>query len=606
MKYLLTFIFSLTTILLSAQNFSIDKIEPPNWWAEMKWNQVQLMVYGANLNDLKVSCHSKNIKIRKVHTLENTDYAFVDIEIASTTIAKSHALIFEKSGQKISVQFEIKKRNKDSNCHQGFDREDIVYLITPDRFAQDGSIVDKLGEGWENIDRSDPEMRHGGNLKGIEKHLDYLVDLGITTIWLNPVLENKMDRGSYHGYAATDLYLIDPRFGTNKNYQQLVRTAHKKGIKVIFDHVANHIGVNHPWVNNPPTGDWIHGTKASHEKDKHYMASIVDPHADPNTADLLDKFWFVDVMPDMNQQHPFLKNYLIQNMIWWVEFSGLDGIREDTYPYANQEFLKEWTSAILEEYPDLNIVGEIWNNSPAIISQFQKGVRDNNLPALMDFPLMEACRNYLTRKGKLQNIYEIFTQDFLYGNPNNLMTFIDNHDTPRGFFISNGNTAKLKQCLTIILTTRGIPQILYGTEINMKGGEQHVALRQDFPGGFEGDKRNAFNASERTASENNIWDFIQQIITLRKKHPALSKGKMTHYPLTWESDVYKYFKTYDDEKILIILNGHDEKKTVDVSEIQHQLEGYTSLKNLLNNESTSITDIIEVDKWGIQMYLLIR
>lgn len=606
MKYLLHFIFILTTFNLSSQNFSIQKIEPPFWWTGMKWNEVQLMVYGKNLQGISVSCNSKNIKIVKVHELENTDYTFVDIAIAPGTIAKSHTLFFEKEGRQTPIQFVIKQRADNESCHQGFDQEDVVYLVTPDRFAQGGTIVDDLGTGWEKIDRTNPEMRHGGNLKGIENRLDYLVELGITTIWLNPVLENKMDRGSYHGYAATDMYNVDPRFGTNKDYQQLVRKSHEKGIKVIYDHVANHVGINHPWIDNPPTEDWIHGTRAHHVKDKHYMASIVDPHADPKTSELLDHFWFVDVMPDMNQQNPFLKKYLIQNMIWWIEYTGLDGIREDTYPYANQEFLKEWNATILDEYPNLNIVGEVWNHSPAIIAQFQKGVRDNNLPALMDFPLMDACRKYLTRKGRLQNIYEVFTQDFLYDNPNNLMTFFDNHDTPRGIFISNGNTAKIKQCLTIVMTTRGIPQLLYGTEINMVGGEQHVALREDFPGGFEGDERNAFDPKQRTSEENDMWNFIQQLLQLRKKYPALSKGKMTHYPLTWDSDVYKYFKTLGEEKILVIVNGHDQKKTVDFSEIQHQLDGYTSFKNLFSNNTTSISKTIEIEKWGVNIYLLTK
>lgn len=572
----------------------------------MKWNQVQLMVYGKNLNELTVSCASKYLSILNVHSIENSDYTFVDIAIAPQTEIKKHHLIFQKESQQLLVEFEIKQRPRDPKIHQGFNNEDIVYLITPDRFAQAAPVVNNLGDGWENINRIHPEMRHGGNLKGIEQHLDYLVELGITAIWLNPVLVNKMDQGSYHGYAATDLYQIDPRLGTIRNYQQLVRIAHQKGIKVIYDHIANHVGLNHPWVENPPTSDWINGTRDDHESEKHYLASIVDPHADPKTLELLDKFWFVDTMPDLNQQNPFLKNYLIQNMIWWIENTGLDGIREDTYPYGNQAFLKDWNQAILNEYPKLNIVGEIWINSPAIISQFQKGNRDNNLPTLMDFPLMDAFRNYLSRNGKLQNIYEIFTQDFLYSDPNNLMTFIDNHDTTRGFFISNGNTSKIKQCLTIAMTTRGIPQLLYGTEINMIGGEQHVEVRQDFPGGFEEDKRNAFLATERTDAENDMWNFIQQLISIRKKHPALSKGKMTHYPLAWDRDIYKYFKTWGDEKILVIVNGTDQKQTVDLSEIQHQLIGYNSFQNLFSNNTISINSDMIIEKWSVEIYLLVE
>lgn len=589
---------------LTAQSFSVDNIEPPFWWTGMEWNEVQLMVYGQQLQDLKISSNNQHIEIKEVHFLENADYCFVDVNVKLDAKPGNYTLTFEKNGEENKVEFSLKEKRNNKNTHQGFDHKDVVYLITPDRFAQGGKKLDNFGKGYENIDRTDPEKRHGGNLLGIIERLDYLKQLGITTIWLNPVLENKMDRGSYHGYAATDLYKIDPRFGTNETYQQLVQSAHNLGIKVIFDHVANHIGVNHPWVNNPPTSDWLHGTKSNHERDKHYMASIVDPYADPETPELLDKFWFDDVMPDMNQEQHFLKKYLIQNTIWWIEYAGIDGIREDTYPYANQLFLKDWAEAILKEYPNFNIVGEVWNNAPGIISQFQHGVNDTNLPALMDFPLMEAFRAYLQGKGKLQNIYEIFTHDFLYADPKNLMTFIDNHDTQRGFYISDGNTDKIKQCLTIAMTTRGIPQLLYGTEINLKGGENHVDVREDFPGGFPNDVRNAFNLNEQTTSEKDMFKFIQQLIALRKAHPSLTDGQFIHYPLKWTDDIYKYFKILDNEKILIVINGHDEKRTVPFEEIQHQLDGYSKFLNLITNESSPISAGLPMKKWGVGIFLL--
>ncbi len=586
--FLLIFITLFSQTIFS-QSLQIYKVEPPNWWTGMKWNTVQLMLYGEDLQGITAEFEEKDIRIKAIHTLPNPSYAFIDIHIPDDLAPGNYALNIQKGNQLSTVDFPILQRNSSPPNHQGFDENDVIYLLTPDRFANGKPGNDRFENGLDDFDRSKAGMRHGGDLQGVIQHLPYLKDLGITAIWLNPVLENA-GRNSYHGYAATDLYKIDPRFGTNEEYRQLVQEAHEHGIKVIFDHVNNHIGIQHPWMKNLPMDDWVNGSVDEHELGKHYLKSIIDPHAAPNSEEQLKIFWFVDAMPDLNQRNLYLGNYLIQNTLWWMEYTGLDGIREDTYPYPDQNFLSDWAKAILDEYPHSNIVGEIWANEAPYIAQFQKESKlprdfETNLPCVMDFPLSVALRNYLEGKEKLREVYEVIAQDYLYTDLNNLMVFVDNHDMTRGTYIARGNTAKLKQVLTIILTTRGIPQLLYGSEINMMGGESHVELRADFPGGFPGDKRNAFTDAGRTIEEKDIFNFLQKILHLRKEHEALRSGKLIHYPLTWNNDIYKYLKISANEMFLIIINGHDTKREADISEIKNELKGVASFYDVLNDKT---------------------
>ena len=394
--------------------------------------------------------------------------------------------------------------------------QDVIYLITPDRFAN-GNREERFEQEISTISNpADSRKRHGGDLEGITSRLGYLKDLGITTIWLNPILENS-GRSSYHGYAATDLYRVDPRFGTNVEYKNLVDEAHRRGLKIILDHVNNHIGIRHPWIQNPPAPEWLNGSVDKHDRQKHYLHAVSDAHGGKNSSRLLKTFWFVDSMPDLNQSNEFLANYLIQNSLWWIEFSGIDGIREDTYPYNDQPFMARWAKSVLDEYPNFNIVGEIWSNHPAYIALFQQGSKmprsiETHLPAVMDFPLMMSWRKFLTGKGNLRDVYETYSQDFVYADPDNLVVFLDNHDISRAIFAAKGDEARVKLAATVLLFARGIPQILYGSEIGMLGGESHVELRADFPGGFPDQTQNAFTAEGRTERQADFYDYYQKLL----------------------------------------------------------------------------------------------
>ena len=574
-------------------------MEPPNWWAGMKYRNVQLMLYGDGLAQLSVRSPDPNLKVKSVSKLGHANYAFVDLELNKQLQPGTYELICTSGGVSKTVSFPVHARTERGRRHQGFSQRDAIYLITPDRFANGDTSNDRVDGVLDEFDPTQDRMRHGGDLRGIIDHLDYIQDLGFTAIWLNPVLENS-GINSYHGYKATDLYKIDPRFGSNEEYKEFVEAAHQRGLKVIFDHVANHIGIRHPWVKNLPTKDWLNDSVEDHLSEKHYLLSLTDPHAEPQARKELKTFWFVDRMPDLNQRNPWLAKYLIQNSIWWIEFTGLDGIREDTYPYADQQFLTDWAKAIRAEYPNFNIVGEIWATKSAYIAHFQDKTvlpRDfeTHLPAVMDFPLMQSFRSFLDSSGKLSDVYAVYAQDFLYTDINNLLVFTDNHDTTRAIFHAKEDADRVKLVLSILLTNRGIPQLLYGTEIGMLGGESHVELRADFPGGFPGHKRSAFENAGRTASEREMYEFVKKLLHLRKNHVALTDGKMIHYPPTWNRDVYRFFRIHEDEKILVIANGHAEDRSVDLSDLRHHI-GDRQLKDLMSDEFVSLKD----EKLGVE------
>ena len=575
-----------------AQNFSVDKIEPPFWWSGMKWDTLQIMVYGNNLDNAKVESNSDYLKILNVYEVENNSYLFVDVLIDSSTSPGNYDLSFSKDGESISCKYEIRKREMKAEDHLGFSSEDVVYLIFVDRFDNGDSSNDTINNTYEEFEFNDLNGRHGGDLQGVIDKLDYIKDLGFTAIWLTPTLENDMYM-SYHGYAATDLYKIDDRFGSNELYKTLVHTAKQKGIKVIYDHVANHIGINHKWISNLPTKDWINGTLENHERANHDKISIVDMHSDENSRSFNEKGWFTDYMIDMNQANPFLAKYLIQNTIWWVEYAGIDGIREDTYPYVNQKFMSHWAKAILNEYPNFNIVGEVWTGEPAYLAGFQKDskVRDDfetNLPAILDFGLRDSFARYLSGSQGIYDIYKTIAQDYLYRDVDNLITFIDNHDIDRGMFIANGDVNKFKIALTILLTTRGIPQIFYGTEIGMNEGGHHGRIRKAFPGGFEGDERNAFQEEGRTVEENEIYNYLRKLIELRKTYNTLAKGKLIQYAPYDET--YVYFRSDENHKIMIVINNNDEEFSVALKRMQPEFGKQSSFTELISGEIEKLNE----------------
>ncbi len=593
-RLLLINFFLVFGFAINAQELIINKIEPPNWWKGMKYNKIQLMVYGEGLSNVEIK--SKELKITKIDELENDNYIFIDVDLSEVVVG-DYKITLSNGISDVTINYPIHERVVSSNIHQGFSNEDVIYLIMPDRFTN-GDVTNDSVEGYVDSYQSEfAQARHGGDIAGVISKLDYLKDLGISTIWLTPIVENNTFR-SYHGYSATDLYSVDPRLGTLETYKTLVNTAHDKGLKIIMDHVANHIAIDHPWIKNLPTTDWINGTVENHLNANHHKMVFADPHSDSATVKHVQEGWFVDYMPDLNHKNEFVANYIIQNTLWWIESTGIDGIREDTYPYCDQKFMSRWAETIMTEYPTFNIVGEVWTGNPAFLSTYQTGNKfrkiDSNLPAITDFGMRDALVDYLRgNKKSLYNIYTTLASDFLYADVNQLVTFVDNHDVGRAMFYADSNFEKVKIAFHLLFTTRGIPQIFYGTEIGMKENEDHGTLRKNFPGGFPNDARNAFTKAGRTEYENDIFNYFKKMLTLRKEYQSLTKGKLIHFPP--ENDVYVYFKILDDEMIMNVINVGDNKVEVDISKYSHIIKGRAEFTNLYNsekqnmNESTTLT-----------------
>jgi len=571
----ITLIISVIIFLFNSvaysQSFSVNKIEPPNWWIGMKWNQVQLMIYGENLSNAEVKFDDVRLKVIDIQSVENADYLFVEVMIPDDLPEGNYSMKLQKENYEISVDYKILWREFPTESHNGFNNEDVIYLIFADRFCDGNPLNNTIGDSLDEYTSVDLDGRKGGDIEGIISKLDYLKTLGVTVIWITPMLENNMWM-SYHGYAATDLYKIDPRFGSNELYKELVQEAHKRGIKIILDHVSNHIGINHQWIKNLPMQNWLNGTPENHITAHHDKMAFLDIHGDSSVVKFTTDGWFQDYKPDLNQRNLLLNKYLIQNTLWWIEYSGLDGIREDTYPYSDQKYLSDFAEAILIEYPNFNIVGEIWKGVPSIISGYQTNspVRkldfDTNLPAVTDFAMADAIRSYLNGEKDIYRVYETLAQDIVYNDPNNLVVFMDNHDIERALYIANGNINKLKIALNLVLFTRGIPIIFYGTEIGIEGGTKHGELRQPFPGGFQENDRNAFIKSGRNEKENEIFDYLKELLNLRKEYPVLAKGKLQHIYIG--GDLYALIKNYEDERAIILLNTGEKDITILPSQIK--------------------------------------
>lgn len=592
-----------------SQDFSITKIEPPNWWVGMKWDTLQLIVYGNNLENVEVKSDDSRLKILNSFPTENKSYIFIDVIIPKDLQAGNYNFVFNDGISEKEISFPILDRKHSDDEHNGFSNEDIIYLIFTDRFCDGNPNNNTIGDSLDQFNSEDLDGRKGGDIEGIISKLKYLKDLGVTVLWITPMLENNMYM-SYHGYAATDFYKIDPRFGSNELYKKLVEEAHNQGLKIILDHVSNHIGINHYWVKNLPMHDWFNGTPENFIKASHDKMAFLDIHGDSTIVKMNQQGWFTDYMPDLNQRNPFLKNYLIQNTLWWIEFAGIDGIREDTYPYSDQKYLADLANTILTEYPNFNIVGEIWQGVPAIISGYQSKspVRlvnfDSNLPTVTDFALTDAIRDFLSGKESIYKVYETIAQDIVYSDPDNLLVFVDNHDVDRAMLLAKGNVDKFKIALNLILFTRGIPQIFYGTEIGIEGGTKHGELRQPFPGGFSGDFQNAFSDNGRTEYENDIFYYVKDLFHLRNQYPSLSKGKLRHiYPF---DDIYILIKSYDDEMTMVVINARGEDFSFESLQLKKYLPEANEIVNLKSNTEINLktVDRFLINKMSAEIFLI--
>ena len=566
------------------------------------------MVYGKNIAHAEVSIDYPGVRLKEVVRLESANYLFLYLDISAEAKAGRMDIQFTDGKQRFVQPYELRERNQKIGA-QGFSPADVMYLITPDRFANADPKNDNLDS--VKVDRSRSGARHGGDIRGIINKLDYIKDLGFTTIWLNPVLENRMPGGSYHGYAITDFYQVDPRFGSNEEYCELIDKAHDRGIKVVMDMIFNHCGSSHWWLKDFPSKDWLNH-QDNFVQTTHFKWTLMDVHAPQSEKDILVNGWFTKGMPDLNQRNPHLARYLIQNSIWWIEYARIDGIRQDTHPYADYDFMCQWCKEVLEEYPDFNSVGEAWYPRGTASAWWQRGSknneRDSHLKTVMDFDLTFTCEKAFvdecsSREGSeagLFKLYEVIAQDFLFADPNNILIFLDNHDLGRFTRREEKDLNKFKQGLGFLLTTRGIPQIYYGTEILMSGtkGAGDGQIRADFPGGWEGDATNAFLESGSTPQQNEAFNYLRKLLHWRQQSEAVKHGSLIHYTPD-RTGCYVYSRQTDQETVLVLMNGTDKEQTLQLDRFHEVIKGKIAGKDVISGQTIQLGDALSIPARGI-------
>jgi len=583
----------LTVIPIQAANKpTLNRVEPPFWWTGFKNPSLQLMVNGERISETKPEIKYEGVELVSSSSVENPNYLFLDLRLSPNVKPGKFEIIFKQNGKTIvTTTYELKAREKGSSQRVGFNTSDVMYLIMPDRFVNGDPSNDSMPDALEKANRTNPDGRHGGDLKGIQDHLDYIKDNGYTAIWVNPVLENNMPGVSYHGYSTTDFYKVDSRFGTNADYQTLSAEAKKKGIKMVMDMIFNHCGSSHWWMKDMPMKDWIN-EYPDYKITNHKKATVQDPYGSEIDSKEFTDGWFVPTMPDLNQRNPYMATYLIQNSIWWIEYVGLDGIRMDTYPYPDKQMMANWTQHVICEYPNFNIVGEEWNTNPAAVAFWQKGKTNPNgyvsyMPSLMDFPTQDAIVKSMNEKDGLNRLYETLALDYLYPKADNLVIFAENHDTERFFSAIGEDIPKYKTAMTFLMTTRGIPQTYFGGEILMTGFKRDGdgKMRKDFPGGWQGDQINGFNGTGLTADQTDFQQFMKKLVNWRKGKDLIHNGMLKHYyPM---DNFYVYFRYDEKESVMVILNLNSEEKTLNTSRFAESLKGFTSGKEVMSGKAVN-------------------
>ncbi|PWA07027.1 glycoside hydrolase family 13 protein [Flavobacterium laiguense] len=597
------FLFFFITTPLFAQ---IDRVEPPFWYVGMHNPELQIMFYGKNIAQNEVTV-SNNIVIKEVKKTENTNYLFVTIDTKNTT-AQDFIFSFSKDKKAVfTKKYALKQRRENSASRKSYDASDLIYLVMSDRFANGNPKNDSDKSVFEKGNRSLPGGRHGGDIAGMIQHLDYIKELGATALWPTPLCEDNDKTYSYHTYGQSDVYKIDPRFGTNEEYIKLSTELHKRDMKLIMDYVTNHWGAQHWMIKDLPTYEWLHQF-LGYAQTNYRMTTQFDPNASQIDAKMCMDGWFVKSMPDLNQSNPLVNTYLKQNAIWWIEYADLDGFRVDTYSYCDKKGIAEWTKAITDEYPNFNIVGEVWMHDQAQMAYWQKDSKiaaienyNSYLPSVMDFTLMETLAKVFnedtnTWNAGMVDVYENFTNDFLYPNINSIMTFVENHDTNRFNEIYKNDFSKYKMAMTLLATVRGIPQIYYGSEIGMSGNKDKdgdAAIRQDFLGGWVGDSNNAFAKAGRTAEQQQFFDFSAKLFNWRKSNDAVHFGKMKHY--VPENNVYVYFRYTDSKSVMVVINNNKESKTFPSSRFQESILNYKTGNDVLTGKSIDLKSDITID-----------
>ncbi len=594
----------------------IDRIEPTDWRVGMKDPSLQLMVYGKDIRNAEVTTDYPGVRIDSLVRLDSPNYLLVYLDLSGAK-AGDMTLRFTAGKSKKNITYSLKERAMSGDKRMGFSNADVLYMLMPDRFAQGKNHkVQVKGMNTYVEDRTKPSLRHGGDLQGIREHLDYFNQLGVTALWLTPVLENNSpdsENGSstYHGYATTNYYQVDPRFGTNEDYRQLIDEAHAKGLKVVMDMIFNHCGYEHPWVSDLPSKDWLNKPEwlSGREEDKakylqtsYKLTPVLDPYASQIDKQETVDGWFVPSMPDLNQRNPHVMKYLIQNSVWWIETVGIDGIRMDTYPYADRKAMADWMKALDHEYPNFNTVGETWVTEPAYTAAWQKDSKlsdiNSYLKTVMDFAFYDRINQAAGEdtddwwKG-MNRIYNSLCYDYLYANPSNVLAFLDNHDTDR--FLKNGrDTLALKQSLALLLTINRTPQLYYGTEILMNGTKEVTDgnVRKDFPGGFPGDKRNAFTPEGRTKEENAMFDWLSRLLHWRQGNKVITEGRQVQF-IPYKG-VYAVARQLDGKTVLTVINGKREVANMEAARYAEIIGATTTATDILTGKEVAIDKDIKL------------
>lgn len=622
MKKILTALLLGTTLTMNAA-VKIDRIEPTDWYVGMKDASLQLMVYGEGIKTADVTTDYPGAHIDSLVRLDSPNYLLVYMNLKDAQPG-TMTLLFQQGKQKKKVNYTLKAREKKGYEREGFSNADVLYMLMPDRFASGRTDNDQVkGMRAYKNDRSQPSLRHGGDLEGIRQHLDYFKELGVTALWFTPVLENDSpDHGTqstYHGYATTNYYRVDPRFGSNEEYRQLCDEAHEKGLKIVMDMIFNHSGFEHPWVADMPTQDWFNTPEwllpenqaksvalktmdgDAKVNDKYLQTSykltpVVDPYASKIDMHETVDGWFVPTMPDLNQRNPHVIKYLIQNSIWWIETVGIDGIRMDTYPYADAKAMAHWMKVIGEEYPNFNTVGETWVTEPAYTAAWQKDskiAKENSyLPTVMDFAFYDRINQAKNEEtdawwNGFNRIYNNFVYDYLYQKPSNVMAFLENHDTDR--FLGEGkDTVALKQALALLLTVNRTPQLYYGTEVLMNGTKSVTDgnVRKDFPGGFPGDTKNCFTREGRTQAENAMFDWLSRLLHWRQGNDVIIKGKQTQF-IPYKG-IYVIARQYNGKTVLTILNGNRKQADMQLDRYAEVIGNATAAKDVITGRTVKL------------------
>lgn len=607
MKKLLFFLLISYSVVFA----QADRVEPPFWYAGMHNPELQIMFYAKNISQYNASV-SNDIVIKNVVKTENPNYVFITID--TKNVPASDIVFSFKNKNKIAFthKYSLKQRRADSAQRESFSSADLMYLIMPDRFANGNPNNDSNANMPDKLDRANINGRHGGDIEGIIKNLDYLKELGVTAIWSTPLCEDNDKGYSYHGYAQSDVYKIDPRYGTNEDYLRLSAEAKKKGLKLVLDYVTNHWGDQHWMYKDLPTYEWVHQFPG-YSQSNYRMTTQFDTNASHIDAISCMDGWFVRSMPDLNQSNPLVLNYLTQNAIWWIEYANLDGFRVDTYSYNDKAAISKWTKAITNEYPNFNIAGEVWMHDQAQMAYWQKdskiaAIQNYNsfLPTVMDFTLHDAISSVFKEDNQTWNdgmikVYDNFTNDFLYPDINNLLIFAENHDTGRFNEIYKGDFKKYQMAMALIATVRGIPQIYYGSEIGMAGdkGKGDGDIRRDFPGGWSGDDNNAFTKAGRTAQQQQFFDFSSKLFTWRKGKEVIHTGKTTHY--IPDNNVYVYFRHNAKESVMVVMNNSNDNRTFSTTRFKESIKSFTAGTDVLTGKAMILSKEITMEPKSVMI-----